>query len=261
MGLRKKLLGLAVSLVAFNALLWGLPKIAPEVPERYEGIMAATPPPGTAAKTTAPPLPPGFPSMERPPPKIEVPDGQPQPIDTKFGLTYDIPADWRNFSGGYVTWTTGDESVTYGAIGDFGYKYCPESDGSTLAESGMTGRNGMDVYAAALDAARGAEIIFGDTTAPPPVVAFAEPTEVEVAGQRAVRYTVSVTGIHQRQLCDPTEAIFDVVAMTAYATAPVAVFMIELHQDVEGALDHSVADQVISTIRRTDSKDGVGNGT
>ncbi|ORI12889.1 hypothetical protein BJD99_01580 [Rhodococcus sp. 1163] len=125
----------------------------------------------------------------------------------------------------------------------------------------MTGRNGMDVYAAALDAARGAEIIFGDTTAPPPVVAFAEPTEVEVAGQRAVRYTVSVTGIHQRQLCDPTEAIFDVVAMTAYATAPVAVFMIELHQDVEGALDHSVADQVISTIRRTDSKDGVGNGT
>lgn len=229
MGLRKKLLGLAVSLVAFNALLWGLPKIAPEVPERYEGVVAATPPPGTAAKTTAPPLPPGFPSMERPPPKIVVPDGQPQPIATKFGLTYEIPADWREFSTGIVRWTTDGRSVTYGAVADFGYERCPGSDGSTLAESGMTGRRGMDIHAAALDAARGAEIIFGNSDEfAPPHLNYEGPLDFEIGGEPAVRYRIQAQGIHQNDQCDSAAATFGVVATTGFATAPVAVFMILL---------------------------------
>lgn len=257
MGLGKRLLLLAASLAVFNLVLWGLPKLAPEVPERYEGVSVAAAPPEKAPKTTSPPLPPGFPSMDRPPPKIEVPEGQPQPIETKFGLTYDIPADWRNFSTGIVGWTTGGESVTYGAVGDFGYNHCPETDGSTLAETGMTGRNGMDVDAAALGAARGAEIIFGDSDAgAPPVLAYSEPVRFDIEGEPAVRYTVRAESLFQLHECDPPESTFDVVATSGLATANVAVFMIRLDQGGDGSLDHSVTDSIISTIRRTEHKTG-----
>ncbi len=195
--------------------------------------------------------------MERPPPKIKVPDGQPQPIATKFGLTYDVPADWRNFSTGIDSWTTNGQSVTYGAVADFGYKHCPETDGSTLADSGMTGRNGVDIHTAALDAARGAEIIFGDSAEfTAPELAYSDPIEFDIDGEQAVRYTVQAAGIRQRHECDPADATFDIVATTGFATAPIAVFMIQLDQNLDGSLDHSVADEVISTIRRTDTESG-----
>ena len=260
MGLGKRLLLLAASWIVFNFVLWLIPKIAPTVPERYEGVPAVAVPPvasDTAVATTPPTLPSGFPSMERPPPKIEVPDGQPQPIATKFGLTYDVPADWRNSSTGVVRWTTGDKSVTYGAIGDYGYGHCPETDGSTLADTGMTGRNGVDIHTAALEAARGAEIIFGDSQgASTPALTYSPPIEFSIDDKPAVRYTVRADNIHRRHDCDPTQAIFDVVATAGYATAAVAVFMVELDQNIEGALDHSLADSIISTIRPSDHTPG-----
>lgn len=240
--------------MVFNLVLWGIPKLAPEVPGKYEGVAGTTSPrpAGSVVRTTDPPLPSGFPSMEFPPPKIDVPDGQPQPIATKFGLTYDIPADWRNFSGGVSGWSTGGESVVYGAIGDYGYKYCPESDGSSLAVSGMTGRSGSTVADAALDAAHGAEIIFGDSDAPAPTLHYSGPLSITIDGEPAVRYTVRAENIHRSESCDPSEATFDVVATTGFATAPIAVFMVELHQGLDRSLDHSVADTMISTIRRSD---------
>lgn len=252
MSLRKAALRVVLSLVALNVLFWGLMRLAPEVPDRYEGVQVAVPtsvPSGPT--TTPPPLPSGFPSMELPPPKIEVPEGQPQPITTKFGLTYDIPADWRNSSTGIVSWSTDGRSVTYGAIGDFGYEYCPLTDGSTLADSGMTGRNGVDIYAAAHDAARQADVIFGDSEFPPPKLTYSDPIEFAIGGEPAVRHTVRVENIHRNNDCDPPSATFDVVATTGFATATVAVFMIELDRDVDGALDHSVADTMISSIRRS----------
>lgn len=198
--------------------------------------------------------------MERPPPKIEVPTGQPQPIATKYGLTYEIPADWRNFSTGYATWIVGDRHVAYGAIGDYGYKHCAESDGSTLAQSGIAGRDGMDLHSAALDAAKGAEVIFGVAGGDPPKLTYAGPTELELAGGPAVRYTVHADAIRTSTACDPREATFDVVALPARATATTAVFMVELVRNIDGALDHSIADQIFSTIRATDDSEVTGDG-
>ncbi|OZC87494.1 hypothetical protein CH282_10110 [Rhodococcus sp. 06-418-1B] len=194
--------------------------------------------------------------MEHPPPKIIVPDGEPQPIATKFGLTYDIPADWRNVSGGVAGWTTGGESVVYGAIGDYGYKYCPESDGSALALSGMTGRTGTTIDDAALSAARDAEVVFGNSGAAPPRLQYSQPYYFKIQGEPAVRYTVRAENIHRQENCDPHQATFDVVATTGFATAPIAVFMIELHQGLPDALNHSIADAMISTIRRSDFNSG-----
>lgn len=255
MRLKRSLLALAGSIALFNLVTWGIPKIAPEVPERYAGVSIPSPPPAAADTTTPPPLPPGFPSMDMPPPKITVPDGAPQPIATKFGLTYDVPPEWRNFSTGIIGWTTGDDTVTYGAVADYGYGYCPDSDG-TLAESGMTGRNGMDLHAAALDAARGAEVIFGDSDASAPVLSYSEPEEMNVGDEPAVRFTVHASRIHRDRECDPANATFDVVATTSFATASTAVFMVRLNQNQDGALDHSVADDIIATIRRSDSETG-----
>ncbi|MBY4226821.1 hypothetical protein HQO39_07255 [Rhodococcus fascians] len=254
MGLGKILVRLAALITLLFGLMWAIPQLAPQVPEPYEGVRTLPPvsPRPTGSTTVPPPLPPGFPSMERPPPKIEVPDGQPQPIATKFGWTYDIPAEWRNFSTGIAGWSNAGRSVVYGSIGDFGSNYCPESDGSTLAMSGMTGRRGMDLHTAALDAARGAEIIFGDDSAAPPRIEYSQPSDIEVAGGPAVRYTVTASSVHKRADCDPTKGTFDVVAVPGFATATVAVFFVKLDLAVDGAVDHSVVEDIISTLRRSD---------
>ena len=157
MGLRKKLVSLAGSIAVFSAVLWGIPKLAPDVPDRYEGVSLPVPPSTSRVgpKTTSAPLPPGFPTMDRPPPEIEVLDGQPQPIKTKFGLTYDIPADWQNASTGYGGWEDATGwSIVYGAIGRFGYESCSEQNGSTLGLSGATGSADNDLVRVATEHSR-----------------------------------------------------------------------------------------------------------
>ncbi|MGV8875546.1 MAG: hypothetical protein ACOH2Q_23685, partial [Rhodococcus sp. (in: high G+C Gram-positive bacteria)] len=91
MGLGRIAIRLAASIALLFGIMWAIPQLAPVVPEPYKGVQALPPvsPEPTGSTTAPPPLPPGFPSMNRPPPKIEVPDGQPQPIATKFGWTYE----------------------------------------------------------------------------------------------------------------------------------------------------------------------------
>ncbi|WP_254900324.1 hypothetical protein [Rhodococcus sp. 1168] len=254
MGLRKKLSGLAVSLAAFNALLWGLPKIAPEVPERYEGVMAATPPPGTAAKTTAPPLPPGFPSMERPPPKIVVPDGQAQPIATKFGLTYEVPTGWDVWQTGVAGWTGDDgTSARYGALGFYGRTECSDGEHSERAMTGITGRRTLDLNATALAEVEKAEMIFsGANESQKPTVSISGPEKFVIDNQPAVRYRATVKDIPEaEEHCASREATFDVVATPGYATAEVVVFIVRAERKVDNALSDSEIDDLISTLRKS----------
>ncbi|MDJ0394275.1 hypothetical protein QMK17_13160 [Rhodococcus sp. G-MC3] len=254
MGLGKKLLTLAASLVVFNVVLWGLPKIAPQVPDRYEGVSVAARPPAAAPKTTAPsPLPSGFPSMDRPPPKIVVPDGQAQPIATKFGLTYDVPADWQNASTGFGGWEDATGwSIVYGAIGRYGYESCSAQNGSTLGLSGATGSADGDLIRVATEHSRNSSKIFS-AAAPgtEPTVSFSEPREITIAGSRGIRITTTVADVVQDSPCDPPAAIFDIVTTVSYATAVTAVFMVQLDQGVDGAADRAVADRIFSTIRRS----------
>ncbi|WP_245819776.1 hypothetical protein [Rhodococcoides yunnanense] len=232
-----------------------LPKLGPEAPGAYEGVVAApTSPRLTGAPTpttTVPGPPPGFPSMEYAPPEIEVPDGDPIPIDTKYGISYTVPGDWRNDSRAVAGWGGSGGSVTYGAIAIYGYDYCPEHhDGARKAMSGMTGRNGVDVATAAFEASRQAEIIFRDQPDDAVRIDYSGPVEFEIDGAPSVRYSVRASNIAQKFDCDPTEATFDVVATQGYSNATVAVFIVQTDQRIQGALARSVVDQVISTLRR-----------
>lgn len=254
----KPLLRIVLVLGLLYAAVALLPKLVPETPGRYTGVAAAPHTTtmrasGSAAPTSVTPtLPPGFPSMEFPPPEIEVPEGDPIPIDTKYGISYTVPGDWRNFSGGVGGWGGDRGTVTYGAIAMYGYDYCPEHrDGATKAMTGMTGRRGVDVPTAAFEASRQAELIFRDAPDDAVVLEYSAPTEFEIDGAAAVRYSVHASNIAQKFDCDPTEATFDVVATEGFSNAPIAVFMVQTDRGIEGSLTRIDVDQLVSTLRRT----------
>ncbi len=211
---------------------------------------ALRPPPGPT--TTVVPPPTGFPSMEFPPSKIEVPDGQPQPIATKFGLTYTVPSDWRNGWGSIVSWSNPDGVIaTYGTTSDFGYRYCPETDGSTLAEAGATGRNGVDLDSAAHAEVLKAEQIFSDKSGNMPKVEIRGPFSMQISDRPAVRYTALLSDIPKENSCDPETAQFDIVATPGYATAEVMVFMVERFVGIPGSPTGDVIDGIISSLRKS----------
>lgn len=255
----KPLLRIVLVLGLLYAAVALLPKLVPETPGRYTGVAAAPfqtttmrPSASAAPTSVTPTLPPGFPSMEFPPPEIEVPEGDPIPIDTKYGISYTVPGDWRNFSGGVGGWGGDRGTVTYGAIAMYGYDYCPEHrDGATKAMTGMTGRRGVDVPTAAFEASRQAELIFRDAPDDAVILEYSAPTEFEIDGAAAVRYSVHASNIAQKFDCDPTEATFDVVATEGFSNAPIAVFMVQTDRGIEGSLTRIDVDQLVSTLRRT----------
>lgn len=233
-----------------------LPKMGPDAPGRYEGVAApvtsaAVPQPSSVPTSTVAGPPPGFPSMEYAPPEIEVPDGDPIPIDTKYGLSYTVPGDWRNVSSGVAGWQGDSGSVTYGAVTMYGYDYCPaHRDGARKALTGMTGRNGVDVPTAAFEASRQAEIIFKDEPDDGVQIEYTDPIEFDIDGAPAIRYSVRASNIAQKFDCDPTEATFDIVATQGYSNATVAIFMVQADQQIDDPLDEGTVDQIISTLRR-----------
>lgn len=261
--MKKQLLRTALVLGFLYAAVALLPKLGPEAPDRYAGVDAPTslrpsvsstlrPSVSSTPTTTIPGLPPGFPSMEYAPPQIEVPEGDPIPIDTKYGLSYTVPGDWRFHRGGVVGWEGAEGSLRFGDIADYGYDYCPEHrDGATKAETGVTGRNGIDVSTAAFEASRQAEVIFRDHPADAVQIAYSAPVELEIDGAPAVRYSVRASNISRKYDCDPTEATFDVVATQGFSNATVAVFMVQTDQQIEGALTYEDVDGIVSTLRRT----------
>ncbi|WP_433726082.1 hypothetical protein ACQP0C_32150 [Nocardia sp. CA-129566] len=198
----------------------------------------------------------GFPSQEFPPPLVEVPKGQPQPVPTRFGLTYTVPSSngWRPSNDTVIGWSDKDGSVIagYGAVSDYGYRYCPQNKSSTLAAVGVRGRNGIDIDAAAREEVGKAERIFtDDSTGHRPNVEIRGPSQFEISGRPAVRYTAMVTGVHQEYSCDPSELEFDIVATAAYFTSEVAVFMVEHVTGSVKALPSSDIDSIIKSFQRT----------
>ncbi|QII04329.1 hypothetical protein BH93_02195 [Rhodococcoides fascians A25f] len=255
MGLGKILIRLAASVALLFGIIWAIPQLAPPVPEPYEGVQVLPPvsPKPTGSTTSPPPLPPGFPSMNRPPPKIEVPAGQPQPIATKFGWTYEIPADWENQYDAFSEWTGEDGSTaTYGALGLHGRFDCEGGEFQTSAITGMTGRRVGDLTVLAFQEVHKASMIFtnrdGSET---PTVRISDPRYLEVDGEPAVRYSASVEDIPDTPDCPPPSATFDVVTTTGFATAEVAVFVVLADRDVEDALNDEDVDSLISTLRKS----------
>ncbi|NMM85995.1 hypothetical protein B2J88_16745 [Rhodococcus sp. SRB_17] len=190
--------------------------------------------------------------MDRPPTKIAVEPGQPQPIATKFGLTYDIPPDWRNMATAASGWTTYKDTILFGAIGQYKYNFCAESDGSTLAMTGATGRNGVDIDTAAQEWVHKADTIFADKNGAPAIITYSDATHFTISGRPAVRYTATATNIPPEDGCDPPSATFDIIATPGYATAEVMIFLIQADQGLSDSLDQNTISSIISTIRKSE---------
>ncbi|MGW6659104.1 hypothetical protein [Rhodococcus sp. NPDC055024] len=225
-----------------------------ELPPAESLATALAPPVNTTSTTPPPPLPPGFPSLDRPPPKIEVEPGQPQPIATKFGLTYDIPADWKNAATSVAGWNTKWGPVTFGALGQYRRNYCSAVDGSTLALTGATGRNGVDIDTAAQEWVHKAEAIFAAKNGTRASIAYSGPTNFTISGRPAIRYTAIATNISADNECDPPSAQFDVVTTPGYSTAEVMVFLVQSDQGLPDTLNQSTIDQIIATIRKSETQ-------
>ncbi|WP_235581846.1 hypothetical protein [Rhodococcus sp. Leaf278] len=263
MSLKMRLLRVAalLGLLVFVGLV--LPKLGPQAPTGYVGIDTAPtasatisqlPPPMTssAQTTTASKPPPGFPSMEFAPPEIDVPEGDPIPIDTKYGIRYTVPGDWRFGRGGVVGWSEGEESLRFGDIADFGYDYCPEfRDGGSKAMTGITGRHEVDVATAAFNVSRQTEIIFRGRSGDDVTIDYSEPVDFQIEGVPAVRYTVTASNLERKFDCDPPAASIDIVAMQGYSNATVAVFMVFTEQHTDRAISRDTIDDIIASLRRS----------
>ncbi|MFF0489709.1 hypothetical protein ACFYTQ_11900 [Nocardia sp. NPDC004068] len=207
--------------------------------------------------TTDPPLPSGFPSMEFPPPMIQAPKGSPQPVPTRYGLTYSVPgnADWRPSNTMVTGWTnevSHERIATFGAVSDYGYGYCREHDGSALANIGVHGRTGVDLEQAAREDVDKARLIFSDETGGrTPEVTVDGPVRFTISGRPAIRFTARLSGVPQKYSCDPTRVDYDIIATPAYSSAETAVFMIEHHLGLPKSLSDKDIDALIDSLRKT----------
>ncbi|PPJ40114.1 hypothetical protein C5E45_03320 [Nocardia nova] len=221
-------------------------------PEQPPSVWHAPPGPSGPAD---PPLPSGFPSMAVPPPMSPAPKGGPQTVPTRYGLSYTVPTTgaWRPSNERVMGWTseTTDQTiVSYGAVSDYGY--CPQTDGSALANVGARGRNGIDIETAAREEISKAEEIFGAADAGrKAIVTVSEPARWSINGRPAVRYRANISGIPRKHSCDATEAEFDVIATPAYSSAEVAVFVIEREIGPAQALTAGDVDTIAASIQKT----------
>ncbi|MGV9675351.1 hypothetical protein ACWDSJ_08730 [Nocardia sp. NPDC003482] len=226
---------------------------------RESGPPTAWHPPPLPADTEKPdpPLPPGFPSMEMPPPMVAAPEGRPQPVPTRYGLSYSVPPGprWQASNQSISGWTddvTGAFIALYGAASDYGAGYCRATEGSALAHIGVRGRNGVEPEAAAREEVEKARRIFSDSaTGRQATVTVSGPESRTISGRPAVRFTAAASNIPKKSSCDPTEAGFDIIATPAYASAEVAVFMVEHHRGLPNSLSDNEVDAIIATIAKT----------
>ncbi len=240
--------------VFLYAVAWIGNPFADDVPDAKKAASSWMPT-QAAPLTAAPQPPPGFPVMEFPPAMAAVPRGQPQPVPTKFGLSYTAPNGngWRPSNTMISGWSDSHGSIaTYGAVSDYGYGYCRDTEGSALAQVGMTGRNGVDPETAAREEVLKAGRIFTDSAGAAPKVTISGPHTTVVDGRPAVRYTATVTDIPREHSCDPGSSGFDVVATPGYSTAEVALLVVEHHTGIPESLGQESVEAIVSSLRKTD---------
>ncbi|MBF6192193.1 MULTISPECIES: hypothetical protein [Nocardia] len=227
--------------------------------EPPEAAASSWHPPPRPTGPPEPSLPSGFPSMEFPPPLVKVGNGQLQPVPTRYGLTYTVPSDgWSPSNDAIMAWNDEIDHTTiasYEAVSRYGIGYCRQTEGSVLASVGVDGRNGIDIDTAARDEVDKASRIFGDRkTNHMPAVQLRGPITFEISGRPASRYTAVVTDIPKKSSCDPVTAEFDIVATAAYASAEVAIFMIQHYTNSAESLSRDEVEKIIQSIGKTNTK-------
>ncbi|QNG17376.1 hypothetical protein G4H71_07805 [Rhodococcus triatomae] len=192
------------------------------------------------------PLPEGMETVDWPPAKIVVPAGSPQPIATRQGWTYTIPAEWTNVHDGFIGWSTESYgAVAYGSAGSLKSTTCNHTD---IAFSGSAGRNGESLEDAARAEIRIAEHAYTKAGHPQPVVTYSDLQTFEIDGHPAVRTSAHVTNITDDE-CDISAANFEIVAVPGFSDAEVAVFIVHTKEIPGEKLDARISDEVLSTIR------------
>lgn len=253
----KPLARIAIAVAALYAFFFAMTKVGnpfiDDVPDQGQLRSALNPQPtGPVGPTTRPPaLPQGFPSMLFPPPKIDVPAGKPQPIATRYGTTYEVPPDWSNDMGAIAGWEVEDRNIAFSSTATLSGGSCQAGKKNRLALTGAAGRNGTDIGSAARDAVHDAETIFTSDSGRKPKVRYEGPSETNVSGLPAVRYTAIVSDIVADGPCDPPSARFDIVATQSFATSQVMILMVETHQGVPGSASKAAVDQIVSSLRRS----------
>lgn len=191
--------------------------------------------------------PPGFPTSElRDLPPDPEPSGGLRTINTIYGISYSVPADWYAGSGAVTSWPDGTDS-RYNGIATGGDGYCPLNDNSTV-RTAMRRANALPLDEAALTYARTAEAIWAHAGS----VRLEGPVSLTTAsGEPAVRYTALIDDIPADDECTPTSETFDVVALRGYAGAETVVFVAERKIGVDREFPESVVDDIVSSLRET----------
>lgn len=252
----QQVLSLTVAAASLSALT--LSASCGQTPDAPQSMLTSTARSTAGSKVPRPTAPPGMSLIELPPRKIDVPPGADQPIATKYGLTYEIPPDWKNEYSAVTGWESDRGEISrYSTTGSFGAGYCPEEKLDGLAVTGATGRNGVDLDTAARDHVHLAERVFASSGERfKPKVEYVGPKQITVAGRPAVRYTAIVTDVPKDGKCKPPAGLFDIVATPSYATAEVMILMVELHQGLPGSLGPDVADRIIASLRPSEGYGG-----
>ncbi|MFD4403328.1 hypothetical protein ACFWPH_11235 [Nocardia sp. NPDC058499] len=243
---------MAAAAVVMLVIVWVGNPYAEKASEAGEAATSWLPPPPVGPPTPEATLPPGIPSMAFPPPMPGTPEGGLQPVPTRYGLDYMVPAGngWRPSNDRTVSWSRDGRSITaYSAVSDYGYGFCPESEGAALARVGVTGRNGVDIDTAARAEVGKAGAIFADASGTEPDVEIRGPEQLELSGMPAIRYTATITGAVQDNPCDPVSAQFDVIATPAKASAEVMLLVLQRRTDVPEALSKKQAETIMTSIR------------
>lgn len=216
------------------------------------GWTAPTTPPLTSA--VAPP-PPGFPSMTYPPP-MPAPEGQVQEVPTRYGVSYDVPADnrWMASNSLVFGWSDSAGSIaTYGAGSRYGYGFCSDNGTASLAQVGLTGRNAVDLDTAAREEVAKAERIFADEeTGRKPLVHITGPAALDIPNGPAVRYTATLTDVPGDDACRSAEWVVDVVATSGYSNAETVLLVVLRQQAQPDSLSPATAESIVTSIRRTE---------
>lgn len=191
--------------------------------------------------------PPGFPTSELRdlPPDPEPSDGV-RTINTIYGISYSVPADWISGSAGVTSWPDGTDSRYNGyAIGGSGY--CALNGNGTMYTA-MRRANALPLEEAALTYVRTAETIWTDADS----VRIEGPKSFTTdSGEPAVRYTAVIDGIPVEDECEAASATFDVVALRGYAGAETVVWVADRMIGVSPQFSDGDIDRIAASLRRS----------
>lgn len=175
------------------------------------------------------------------------------------GLAYDVPPDWEiHKCDSLVGWEKKCPETPDSPFGSCPIRamsgaasldnpVCPEK--SSLATSGAPGaKNTPDINQAVTNETGTVKDIYTSDDGVVPNVDLGQPRQFTVGGAPAVEVIATVTGI-EADKCTAPKALHVMVATTVAGQPGSVLFVLSLPQDYPGALNSSIVDQMVGTLR------------